>query len=128
MEWHYEKLDEKGKLISVNTYTIDSKKKYTGRYVVNVKAWSDEHPEEWIARGWTKHITWSSDEIKEKWPFNAQTQLLIRAVKRVDEHTVEDDFHVIDKSEEMMRFAELQAVAGWGDTVSIDNDTGMIWM
>jgi len=128
MNWHYEKLDEKGKLISVNTYTIDSKKEYTGRYVVNVKAWFDEHPKEWVARGWTKHVIWSSEEIKEKWPHNAQTQLLIRAVKRVDEHTVEDDYHVIDKSEEMMRFEELQAVAGWGDTVSIDNDAGIAWM
>lgn len=116
MEWDYEKLDENGKTITVSNYTIDSKKEYTGQFVFNVKAWFDEHPDEWVARGWTKHIRWTGEEIKEKWPHNRQTQILVKATNRVDEHTIEDVYHVIDKSEEMMRLQEtLRVVDAWGD-------------
>lgn len=116
MNWYYEKLDDKGKTITVNTYTIDSKKEHTGQFVFNVKAWFDEHPDYWPEHGWTKHITYESKEIEEKWPHNKQTQILIREVRRVDAHTVEDTYHVIDKSEEMMRLQELLGVVeAWGD-------------
>ena len=117
MNWQYEKLDKDGKVITVSEYTIDSKKEYTGQFVFNVKAWFDENPEEWKARGWTKHIAWSNKEIKEKWPHNAQTQILLRGIKRIDEHTVEDTYHIINKSEEMMRLQELLGVVEpWVDS------------
>ncbi len=121
MDWDYEKLDENGKLITVSTWTIDSKKEYTGRYVMNVKAWFDEHPEERIARGWTKHIRWSPEEVREKWPHNPQTQVLVRALKPIDAHTVEDDYHIIDKSEEMMRMQELLGVVDAFDSYDTMN-------
>ena len=110
MTWEYKKLDENGKMVTVGNYTIDSKKEYTGRFVFNVKAWFDENPDERIARGWIKHIHWTPEEIKEKWPFNEQTQVLLKGTRRVDEHTVEDVYYVIDKSEEMMRLQEMLGV------------------
>lgn len=118
MTWDYEKLDEEGKKITVTNYTIDSKKEYTGQFVFNVKAWFDEHPDEWVARGWTKHIHYETKEIKQKWPHNAQTQILLKGINRVDEHTIEDVYYVLDKSEEMMRLQELLGVVdAWGDSV-----------
>lgn len=116
MTWDYEKLDENGKRITVSNYTIDSKKEYTGRFVFNVKAWFDENPDERIARGWIKHIHWTPEEMKEKFPFNEQTQVLLRSVKVIDEYTVEDDFHAIDKSEEMMWLQEMLGVVDPFDT------------
>lgn len=110
MYWDYEKLDENGKKVTVSNYTLDSKKEYTGRFVINVKAWFDENPAEWVARGWTKHIHFEPEEIKERWPHNSQTQILLKGTRRVDEHTIEDVYYVIDKSEEMMRLQEMLGV------------------
>ena len=110
MDWHYERLKEDGSIISVYNLTNDLDGEYTGRYVLNVKAWLDENPEEAIARGWTKHITWSLEEIQEKWPHNTQSEYLLKSLKRVDEHTVEDTYYVIPKSEAMMTLEEMLQV------------------
>lgn len=107
MHWHYEKIDENGKLKSINNYQNDTDGKITGRFVVNVKAWFDEHPEEAIARGWTKHITWTTEEQDEKWPHNEGTEYLSRSIKRIDDHTVEDDYVVMQKSEAQLALEEL---------------------
>ncbi len=115
MTWDYEKLDKDGRKITVNNYTIDSKKEYTGKFVFNVKAYFDEHPDVWMAGGWTKHIFYEPKEIKQRWPHNAQTQVLLKGINRVDEHTIEDVYYVLDKSEEMMRLQELLGVVDeWG--------------
>ena len=120
MNWDYERLDENGKTERVYNFTIDADRKYTGQLVMNVKAWFDEHPDEWVARGWTKHIHYEPKEIKEKYPFNAQTQILLKGINRVDEHTIEDVFYVLDKSEEMMRLQELLGVVDpYGDSDSV---------
>ena len=131
MSWDYEKLGEDGKRITVSGYTIDSKKKYTGQFVVNVKAWFDEHPDEAIARGWTKHIHLTPEEIRERWPHDEQTQILVRAVRRVDEHTVEDTYYVMDKSEEMMRLQEMLSTVdalGFYDDYEGTNGTGIYFI
>lgn len=118
MVWDYEKLDADGRKITVNNYTIDSKKEYTGKFVFNVKAYFDEHPDVWMAGGWTKHISYEPKEIKQRWPHNTQTQVLLKGINRVDEHTIEDVYYVLDKSEEMMRLQELLGVVdAWGDSV-----------
>lgn len=117
MQWHYEKLDEEGKVKRADTYTNDYDGKMTGRYVINVKAWFDEHPDEWVARGWTKHFTWDNKEIKEKWPHEAN-EALIRSTKRIDEHTIEDDYHVVQMSEAMLAASELGGY-GWIDSEEV---------
>lgn len=121
--WTYEKLDEKGKLkyLPVNDY--DGKE--TGKIVFGLKAWMDENPEERKRLGWIKHIHYSGKEIKERWPYDHHTQWLKQVTKQVDEWTIEDDYHVMDKSEDMMLLQELlPAVNGdiWYDG---DDDVGV---
>lgn len=110
MNWTYERLDENGNV--QHCPAIDADGSVTGRIVVNVKAWFDENPEERIARGWVKHLTPTSDEIKEAYDWDPQSQMLVQSTRVVDEHTVEDVFHVIDKSEEAMLMEEIFNAAG----------------
>ena len=49
----------------------------------------------------------------------------MRALKPIDAHTVEDDYHIIDKSEEMMRMQELLGVVdAWDsyDTINVETE------
>lgn len=103
--WGYEKLDENGKLkyLPVNDY--DGKE--TGKIVFGLKAWMDEHPEERKRLGWIKHIHYSGKEVKERWPYDHHTQWLKQVTKQIDEWTIEDDYHVMEKSEDMMLLQEL---------------------
>lgn len=105
MTWTYEKLDENYNVRHCPANDTDGS--VTGKIVMNVKAWFDENPEERIRRGWIKHIQHSAEEIRERWPHNQQTQYLIPSVKQIDEYTVEDDYHVMDKSEEQMLLEEM---------------------
>lgn len=115
MEWHYEKLDDDGKLKKIYQFQNDVDGKITGHFVMNVKAWFDENPEERKRLGWIKHITYEAKEVEELYPHNKQTQYLIISQRPVDEWTVEDVYHVMDKSEEMMLFEEMLAVSeGFG--------------
>lgn len=117
----YEKLGEDGKVkrLPVN----DNDGKITGRIVMNLKAWMDENPEERIRLGWTKHIHNDPRAVE----YDRQRQYTTKEVVQVDEWTVEDVYHVLDKSEEMMRLHEL---IGWAEGVSIigdfDDDDGVI--
>ena len=104
-KWYYEKLDENGKIKRAPMNDFDGK--ITGRIVFGVKQWFDENPEERKARGWIKHITKRTKDIE----YNRQTQYLIQEVRTIDEYTVEDVYHIVDKSEEQMRLAETND--GW---------------
>ena len=44
LKWHYEKLDDEGKVQRVYSGTIDADGKITGKHVINVKAYFDENP------------------------------------------------------------------------------------
>ena len=110
MNWTYERLDENGNV--QHCPMVDADGSVTGRVVINVKAWFDENPDERIARGWVKHISYDYDEIKEMCPHDPQTQLLVRSTRQVDEHTIEDAFHAIDKSEEAMLMEDIFNTAG----------------
>lgn len=123
MTWSYEKLDETGKRKYLPTNDFDGK--ITGKIVFGVKNYFDENPGEARRLGWTKHIHHSKDEIKElvgEW--NPRTQNLLVSVKQVDDWTVEDQYHVADKSEEQILFEELQSISGdfSAGAVFIDGD------
>ena len=109
---YYEKMNEEMKVERCPRDDKDGK--ITGHIILGVQEWFDENPEERIRLGWTKHITWDDKEIKEKWPHNHQTQYLVRVLKQIDEYTVEDDYRVMDKSEEQLLFEEMLSVSSWG--------------
>lgn len=100
-KWDYQKVDENGKIKWAPMNDYDGK--VTGHIVFGVKAWFDEHPEERKALGWIKHIRHDTKDIV----YNKRTQYLVPSIKNIDEYTVEDEYHIMDKSEEMMRLEEL---------------------
>ena len=102
-KWYYERLDEDGRIKRAPINDFDGK--FTGRIVLGVQAWLDENPEERKARGWIRHIIHDTKDID----YNHQTQYLVKCVRSVDEYTVEDEYRIMDKSEEMMRLEELRA-------------------
>jgi len=108
-KWNYEKLDENNKIKFCPMNDYDGK--ITGHIVFGVKAWFDENPEERKRLGWVKHIYHDMKEIE----YNKRTQYLQKSIKQIDEYTVEDVWHVMDKSEEMMRLNELTRGGFWGD-------------
>lgn len=114
-KYHYERMKE--------DYTMeycpmnDPDGKITGKIVMGLKAWFDENPEERKRLGWIKHITHNRDEIE----YNKQTQFLVQSIKTIDEYTVEDEYHVLDKSEEQILFEEMLEIAQNGNT-------GFIWV
>lgn len=114
--WYYERMGEDLKIERCPQDDKDGK--VTGKCILNLPKWFDENPAERIRLGWTKHIYYEDKEIKEKWP-HTQSQYLVQSTKQVDEYTVEDDYHVLNKSEEMMLFEEmLNTVQGfYGDGI-----------
>ena len=113
--WHYEKLDKDGKLkqCPIN----DLKAEETGKFIINLPQYFDENPEERIQRGWIKHYTKTVKEIKEEIQFDPVSQFVVSTPRMIDEYTCEDEYHVIDKSEEQLAFEEMQSIAGWGDGI-----------
>lgn len=109
MRWTYEKLDENYNLVECPMKDTDGS--ITGHIVFGVKEWFDEHPEERKALGWIKHIRHERREID----YDPQTQILIPSTVAVDDYTVEDVYHVIDKSEEMMRLEEMLGTLAYAD-------------
>lgn len=110
-KWRYEKLDE-----NFNTKTImegnnDVDGSITGHVVINVKAWFDENPEERIRLGWTKHYF---DDEKPA-GYNPQTQNLIVSAKQIDDYTIEDEYHVVNKSEEQLAFEDMFSMMQGGN-------------
>lgn len=110
MDWSYEKLTEQYELKTCPTNDYDGS--VTGHIVYNVPAWFDENPEERKRLGWIKHIRHSKEEIREiVGGWNPQTQNLVTTLKQIDEWTVEDTYHVLDKSEDQLLFEEMLAVS-----------------
>lgn len=113
LTWYYEKLDEKGRVKRAPTNDADGK--ITGHHVYNLKAWFDENPEERKRLGWIKHIEHKTKDIE----YDRTCQYLVNAPKTVDEYTVEDDWKVMDMSEEQMRLAEIRFDSFWDDGYEI---------
>lgn len=118
MSYTYEKYNE--------DYTVewcpmnDADGKITGHIVMGLKAWFDENPEERKRLGWIKHISLTREEIEEKYEYNHQTQYLSRAIRQIDEYTIENVYYVMDKSEEMMLLEEMLEALDVIDVVGLD--------
>lgn len=110
-KWTYEKLDEKGKIKHCPQNDFDGK--ITGHIVIGVKQWFDENPAERIRLGWIKHIYADRKSVE----YNKQTQYLIKSQRQVDEYTIEDVYHVLDKTEEQMLFEDMLHVANGEDSI-----------
>lgn len=110
-DWRYERLGEDGKVESVGSYTNDLERKYTGQYIINVKAYFDENPDFWKSHGWTKHIFYNMQDGIE---YNRQTQFLVWSQRQVDEYTIEDVYHILDKSEDQLAFEEMLSISEGG--------------
>ena len=113
MTWTYEKLDENYDVITCPVNDHDGS--VTGHIVFGVKQWFDENPEERIRRGWIKHNHFTKEEIQARYTFDSQSQYLLARTRQVDEYTVEDEYYVMDKSEEMMLLEEMLEVVSNGE-------------
>ena len=114
--WEYEKVDpETGKIKYAPMN--DATGEITGHHVFGLKAWFDEHPAERIALGWIKHIHIKTQDIE----YNHRTQYLAKGMRWIDETTYEDEYHIMDKSEEMMRLEELTH-----GSIFFDTDDGIV--
>ena len=115
--WDYEKLDENYKIKTAPMNDCDGS--VTGHIVFGVKQWFDENPGERKRLGWIKHLHADRKEVE----YNHQTQYLVLQTQQIDEWTVEDVYHVMDKSEEMMRLEETLRHSS-----DIDWDDDIIWV
>lgn len=113
-KWHYEKLDEEGNIKYCPTN--DAKGEITGKYIIGLKEYFDENPEERKRLGWIKHIGHDSKDVE----YNKQTQYLMRSTKQIDDFTVEDEYEVFDKTEEMLLLEEMLDCVGGGGTLYVE--------
>ena len=115
LTWVYEKLDEDGKIKRLPQN--DSKGEITGKFIIGLPEYFDEHPEERKCLGYIKHISHNINEVV----YNKQTQYVRSNVTQIDEYTVEDAYEVFDKTEEMMLLEEMLESIGYmgGSTVQI---------
>ena len=113
LTWVYEKLDEDGKIKRLPQN--DSKGEITGKFIIGLPEYFDEHPEERKRLGWIKHIVHKPGEVVE---YDAQTQYLVKSTRVVDDYTVEDVYIPVEKSEEMLLFEEMYEtlISGQGFT------------
>ena len=103
--WYYEKYEN----YEIQRCPMDDKDgAITGRLVLNLPKWFDENPAERIRLGWIKHITHDADEVVD---YDPQTQFLSQSTRQIDDYTVEDEYHVLTKSEEQLLFEEMLDVA-----------------
>lgn len=122
MRHSYMRLKEDGTIENCPTFDYDGK--ITGKIVVNVQAYFDENPDERKRLGWIRHIEHTKDEIAEQvGEWDRQRQYLVRSLKTIDEWTVEDVYHVMDKSEEMMLLEEISQSTGTPGFM----DTGIVF-
>ena len=106
--YYYEKYDpDTGKVTRCPTDDKDAG--VTGKIILNLPRYFDENPEERKRLGWIKHITHDTREID----YNRQSQFLVCTPRQIDEYTIEDTYHVLDKSEDQLAFEEMLSVAGF---------------
>lgn len=115
MYWIYEKLDEnhEPKFLPQNDWNGE----ITGKIIIDLKSYFDENPELRKSLGWVKHIKLEKDDYEN---FDSQTQNIIISSKKIDDYTIQDEYYIINKTEEQMLYEELglfgsgiQFIANW---------------
>ena len=101
--YSYEKYDEnmKPQLCPANDYDGA----ITGHYVMSIRLWFDENPEERKRLGWIKHLQPTPKQAGVE--YNPQTQNINLSQRMIDEYTMEDIYFVTEKSEEQMLLEEM---------------------
>lgn len=84
-----------------------------GKHIINLKEWMDENPEERKKLGWIKQIHRDPKEIV----YNKQTQYLQRYSRQIDPYTIQNEYIVVDKAEEMMLLAEMMETLDYGGAI-----------
>ena len=84
-----------------------------GKHIINLKEWMDENPEERKKLGWIKQIHRDPKEIV----YNKQTQYLQRYSRQIDPYTIQDEYIVVDKAEEMMLLAEMMETLDYSGAI-----------
>lgn len=102
----YQKLDENMELTYLPMHDLDGA--ITGKIIIGLKAYFDEHEDERKALGWIKHITPNSDEVE----YNRATEYIMAVPRWIDEYTMIDDYVVMTKSEDRMVYEELMNEGG----------------
>lgn len=99
--WTYEKIGENHEPQTLPRNDWDGE--ITGKIIIDLKSYFDENPELRKQLGWIKHIRFDVDDID----YDSQTQKVMLSSKKVDDYTIEDEYHIIDKTEEQMLYEEL---------------------
>lgn len=102
MYWTYEKINEnhEPELLPINDWDGE----ITGKIIIDLKSYFDENPELRKSLGWIKHIKL---ERKDYENFDSQTQNIMFSSKKIDDYTIQDEYHIVDKTEEQMLYEEL---------------------
>lgn len=110
-DWYnYVRLKEDGSMESAKTNDYDGS--ITGHIVMGVKEWFDENPEERKRLGWIKYI----HPDKKLVGYDPQTEYLVKTVRQIDEYTIQDEWHALPKSEEMLLLEDmLDSLGVWTD-------------
>ena len=107
--YRYEKWDAE-KMEIIYCPQDDKDKSVTGKFTLNVPRYFDWYPEERIRLGWIKHITHTNEDVE----YNKQTQFIVWTTKQIDPYTIEDEPHIMTKSEDQLAFEEMLSVAQCG--------------
>ena len=110
MWWRYEKLDENGRVQYCPA--SDPNGEITGQHVIFLKWWFDENPEERKRLGWIKHLYYeSNEEMRKDYPdYDPAIHYAMLSTKTIDEYTVQDEYHIVDKPDEMLELEEMLEV------------------
>lgn len=110
VKWSYQKFDENYEIKYCPVNDLDGS--ITGKIVIGLKQWFDENPEERIRLGWIKCIEGDRESVE----YNKQSQYLVSVPKQIDPYTIQEEFRIIDKSEEQMLLEELLNESIYGES------------
>ena len=104
VQWTYQRVTPEGTVVECPRNDLDgSVTGLTNCAVFGVKEWLDANPEAARSGGWIKRIKHEPKEVD----YDPQTQYLTKSFKLIDDWTIEEEYTVSDKSEEMLLFDEM---------------------